>query len=171
MLVPSEPAYFETKPGAGPRHCTFSSDGRYCYLINELDCTILTLAFDKDSGSFTELQSVSTLPEGISVPGNSCADIHITPDGRLLYGSNRGHNSLAIYRIDTDTGLLDFVDCQPCGGEIPRNFTIAPGGEFLLCANQNSDNIVVFKIDSDTGHLTEISEISIPTPVCIKPFI
>jgi len=168
MLVSSEPAFIKTIAGAGPRHCTFSPDCKYCYLINELDCTILTLAFDKDNGSFTELQRVSTLPEGVSCPGNSCADIHITPDGKFLYGSNRGHNSLAIYRVDRDYGMLDFMGCHPCGGAIPRSFEITPAGDYLLCANQDSDNIAVFRIDPDTGHLSEISEINIPTPVCIK---
>jgi len=169
-LVEAAVPYFKTQPGAGPRHCTFSPDGRFCYLINELDCTILVLAYDAKNGSFTELQAVSSLPEGVVVPGNSCADIHITPDGTYLYGSNRGHNSLIIYKIDKKTGKLEFVDCPPCGGKIPRNFAIEPTGNYLLCANQDSDTIVVFKIEHESGLLTEISKIEIPTPVCVKPF-
>ena len=128
------------------------------------------LAYDKEKGSFSELQSVSSLPEGVSAPGNTCADIHITPNGKFLYGSNRGHNSLIIYKIDEQTGLLDYVDCQPCGGEIPRNFVLDPSGRFLLCANQDTDNIVSFRINADTGKLTELSEITIHTPVCVKPY-
>ncbi len=162
--------FFKTEPGAGPRHCTFSSDGKFCYLIDEINSTILALAYDKENGSFSELQCVSSLPEGISVPGNTCADIHITPDGEFLYGSNRGHNSLIVFRIDKKTGKLDYVDCQSCGGEIPRNFAIEPGGKYLICANQDTDNIVSFRIDPDSGHLTELSELTIHTPVCVKPY-
>jgi len=170
-LPEAEFPYFKTQPGAGPRHCTFSPVGKYCYLINELDCTILVLSYDKKTGVLEELQTVSSLPEGLRVPGNTCADIHITPDGRFLYGSNRGHNSLIIYKINRKTGLLDFVDCQPCGGEIPRNFAIDPTGNYLLCANQDSDDIVVFRIDNKTGRLSEISRCDIPTPVCVKPVV
>jgi len=162
--------YFKTQPGAGPRHCTFSPDGRFDYLINELGCSILVLAYDEEDGSFKEVQAVSSLPQGVNVPGNTCADVHITPDGNFLYGSNRGHNSLIIYKIDKNSGMLEFVDCPPCGGRIPRNFAIEPTGKYLLCANQDSDDIVVFNIDHETGRLSEISKINIPTPVCVKPF-
>ncbi len=170
-LVEAEVPFFRTQPGAGPRHCAFSPDGRFCYLINELDCTILALAYNEVKGSFEELQSVSSLPEGAGISGNSCADIHITPDGAYLYGSNRGHNSLIIYRIDKASGLLDYIGCQSCGGEIPRNFAIDPTGKYLLCANQNSDDIVVFRIDPATGLLSETSRINVPSPVCVKPLV
>jgi 6-phosphogluconolactonase len=170
-LAASSVPWFQTKPGAGPRHCTFSADGNFCYLINELDSTILALSYDKDKGSFRELQCVSSLPQGISVPGNTCADIHLSPDGMFLYGSNRGHNSLIIYQLDKQTGWLEYVDCQLCGGEIPRNFAIDPTGSYLLCANQDSNNIVVFRINAETGHLTKSSEITVHTPVCVKPLV
>lgn len=163
--------YVKTLPGAGPRHCAFGARGDFCYLINELDSTIIALAYDQENGCFTELQSVSSLPENASATNNSCADIHITPDGRYLYGSNRGHNSLIIYKIDQATDRLEFVDCQPSGGKIPRNFEIDPTGRFLLCANQDSHNIVVFKINPDTGLLTEQTAITVNTPVCIKTYI
>ena len=127
------------------------------------------MAYDAQKGAFTELQTVSSLPNGIVFPGNTCADVHITPDGAFLYGSNRGHNSLIIYKIDRSTGMLDYVDCVPCGGEIPRNFTIDRSGQYLLCANQDSNNIVVFEIEASTGSLEKRSKIEIPTPVCIKP--
>lgn len=170
-LVEAAVPYFKTQPGAGPRHCTFSPGGKFCYLINELNSTILVLSYNKKKGSFVELQCVSSLPEGISVSGNTCADVHITPEGTYLYGSNRGHNSLIIYKINKKSGLLDYVSCQSCGGEIPRNFAIDPSGNYLLCANQDSDNIVVFRIDDETGMLTEESKINIPTPVCVKTYI
>jgi 6-phosphogluconolactonase len=170
-LVEAPGSHFQTKPGAGPRHCAFSPYGNFCYLINELDSTILALVYDKEKGSFKELQCVSSLPPGISVPGNTCADIHLTPNGAFLYGSNRGHNSLIIYQIDKQTGWLEYVDCQPCGGEIPRNFAIDPTGKFLLCANQDSDNIVVLEINKAAGQLTWISEITVHTPVCVRPIV
>ena len=163
--------HFNTKPGAGPRHCTFGRSGKYCYLINELDCTIVVLSFDKEKGSFVELQTVSSLPVDVFVPGNTCADVHITPDGCFLYGSNRGHNSLIIYKINTDSGLLDYVGCQSCEGAIPRNFAIDPSGSYLLCANQDSNDIVVFNIDRETGVLSKKSKIEIPTPVCVKAYV
>ena len=167
-LIEAGVPYFKTQPGAGPRHCAFSPSGQFCYLINELDCTILALSYNAKNGSFTELQSVSSLPEGVGISGNSCADIHITPDGAYLFGSNRGYNSLSIYKICKESGLLEYVGSQSCGGEIPRNFMIDPGGNYLLCANQNSDNIVVFRIDLATGWLTETSRFNIPSPVCVK---
>ena len=159
---------FEVKPGAGPRHCTFDAGGKFCYLINELDSTILVLSYDQQAGFFTELQCVSSLPDGYQAPGNTCADIHIAPDGRYLYGSNRGHDSVIIYKVDQKTGMLSFVDCPSCGGKTPRKFTIDPSGKFLLCANQDSDEIVVFSIEKDSGLLNGESRIAIPTPVCVK---
>ena len=168
-LVKAAVPFFKTQPGAGPRHCTFTSSGEYCYLINELDCTILVLSYNKKNGSFVELQCLSSLPEGVSVPGNTCADIHITPDGTYLYGSNRGHNSLVIYRINERSGLLNYVGCQSCRGETPRSFAIDPTGSYLLCANQDSEDIIVFEIDAETGLLSEKSKINIPAPVCVKP--
>jgi 6-phosphogluconolactonase len=170
-LVDVPGSHFQTKPGAGPRHCAFSPDGVFCYLINELDSTILALAYDTEMGTFRELQCVSSLPQGVSLPGNTCADVHLTPDGAFLFGSNRGHNSLIIYQIDKQTGWLEYVDCQPCGGEIPRNFAVDSTGSYLLCANQDSNNIVVFRINAETGHLTKLSEITVHTPVCVKPVI
>ena len=171
LLVEAAQPFFKTQSGAGPRHCTFSPGGEYCYLINELDCTIIVLSYNKKKGSFVKIQCVSSLPEGVSVPSNTCADIHITPNGIYLYGSNRGHNSLIIYKINKQTGLLDYIGCQSCGGEIPRNFSIDPTGVYLICANQDSDDIVVFEIDAETGLLSEISKINIPTPVCVKSVV
>ena len=169
LLNEKTTAFFKTTPGAGPRHCVFDPDGDFCYLINELDSTILALAYNPVTGGFTELQNVSSLPGDNHVSGNSCADVHITPNGKYLYGSNRGHNSLVIFEVDQNTGMLGYINCVPCGGEIPRSFAIDPAGEFLLCANQDSDDIVVFRIDIGTGLLSEISKIHIPTPVCVLP--
>lgn len=170
-FVEAAQPYFQTQPGAGPRHGTFGNSGDFYYLINELDSTILALSYNAEAGSFTELQRVSSLPEGIVFPGNSCADIHISPDGAYLYGSNRGHNSLVIYKIDQQSSLLAYVTSQSCGGLEPRNFMIDPSGNYLLCANQNSDDITAFKIDKQNGWLKEVTKLNIPTPVCIKSVV
>lgn len=171
LLTTVANSWFATNPGAGPRHGVFDSKGRNFYLINELDCTILVLERLAEDGSFAHLQTVSSLPEGACVSHNSCADIHITPNDAYVYGSNRGHNSLIIYKVDQKSGLLSYAGCQSCEGETPRNFAIDPTGRYLLCANQDSDNIVVFEIDYDTGMLYRKSEVTIPTPVCVKPYI
>lgn len=163
--------YLATRPGAGPRHCTFDNIGKYCYLINELDCTILVLSCSMKEGGFAVLQCVSSLPDGTNISGNTCADVHVTPDGAYLYGSNRGSDNLVIYKIDKETGLLSYTGCQPCEGKTPRNFAIDPTGKYLLCANQDSDSIVVFEINQDTGALVKKSEINIPTPVCVRSYI
>ncbi|MGE5605592.1 MAG: lactonase family protein [Bacteroidota bacterium] len=160
---------YTAEPGSGPRHCVFHPNGRFCYMINELNCTISALKFDQQSGSFTLLQNVPTVLGGFEGE-NSGADIKIHPNGRYLYGSNRGHNSIVIYRVDQNTGLLSPIGIESSRGEIPRNFAIDPTGTFLLVANQDTDNIVVFEIDNGTGNLTMISEVKVPTPVCIKVY-
>ena len=164
-LIPEETPWFKTKPGSGPRHCDFY--GNYCYLINEIACSISVLLYDSENGTFKEVQEITTL-YGSFDGENICADIHITPDGRFLYASNRGHNSIVAYSIDKQTGMLSFVESIPCGGETPRNFSIDPTGKFVLVCNQDTDNICVFSIDNDTGKLTKVSDYEVPTPVCVK---
>lgn len=168
-LEPNGIPFFKARPGAGPRHCVFGRNFRYCYLINELDSSISVLSYNSDSGALYELQKVPTVPDG-SVPENTCADVHISPDGRFLYGSNRGHNSIIVYAIDQESGQLSYVDITPSGGEIPRNFTIDPTGSYVLVCNQDSDNIAVFRIDNETGRLSKVSETAVPTPVCVKTY-
>lgn len=167
-LIPEETPWFKTKPGSGPRHCDFY--GNYCYLINEIACSISVLLYDSENGTFKEVQEITTL-YGSFDGENICADIHITPDGRFLYASNRGHNSIVAYSIDKQTGMLSFVESIPCGGETPRNFSIDPTGKFVLVCNQDTDNICVFSIDNDTGKLTKVSDYSVPTPVCVKFYV
>jgi 6-phosphogluconolactonase len=160
--------FYQPKAGAGPRHFTFHQSGKFAFLINELDCTITSLAVDEESGVLTEVQTVPTLPKGFS-GANTCADIHISPNGKFLYGSNRGHDSLVVYKIDEKTGSLSYVEHASTGGKTPRNFTIAPNGKFLLAANQNSDSIKVFKINEKSGKLTAtVNSATVSTPVCLK---
>jgi len=169
-LTPGDIPWFETFAGAGPRHCVFSPCGSYCYLINELASSLSALAYDAKTGGFTLLQTVPTVVDESFTTENTCADVHITPNGRFLYGSNRGHNSIVIYEVDPSTGMLSYVDTEPCGGEIPRNFAIEETGQIMLVANQDTDNIVTFAIDQAKGTLTKLSEIAVPTPVCVKPY-
>ena len=144
-------------PAAGPRHLTFHPTAPYVYVINELDSTITAFSWDASFGNLVAIQTISTLPENFT--GNStCADIHVTPNGKFLYGSNRGDDSLAVYRIDVSTGLLTLVEIVSVGGQTPRNFAIAPDGKFLLSANQDSNNIVIFSIDQDTGRLHNMNQ-------------
>jgi 3-carboxymuconate cyclase len=160
-------AFYQTKAGAGPRHFTFHPNGKFAFLINELDSTVSSLACG-ENGALKEIQTLSTLPANFS--GRSfCADVHVSPDGRFLYGSNRGHDSIAVYRIDSETGKLELIQHTPTGGKTPRNFAIDPTGKFLLAANQNSDSVVTFRIDEQTGKLQPTGhKASVPTPVCLK---
>lgn len=161
-------AFYQNKAGAGPRHLAFHKNEKFAYLINELDSTISSLAFDAKQGTLKTIQTISTLPADFS-GANMCADIHVSPNGKFLYGSNRGHDSIASYRIDENTGKLAFVEHVSTGGKTPRNFAIDPTGKFLLAANQNSDSIFVFRIDETSGKLGATSNAAqVPTPVCLK---
>jgi len=167
-LAPNDPPFVELAPGAGPRHMEFHPNGRFAYVINELGNTITAFAFDPEEGALDEIQTVPTLPDDFEGE-NTTADIHITPSGAFLYGSNRGHNSLAVFRVDGTTGKLEPVGHEPTQGKTPRNFGIDPTGTFLLAANQDSDTIVGFRIDPDTGRLTPTGHaVSVPKPVCVK---
>jgi 6-phosphogluconolactonase len=162
------PASFAVKAGAGPRHFVFHPSGRHLYAINELDSTIAVLAFDAASGGLTLLQTVSALPSGYFEESH-CAGVQLTPDGRYLYGSNRGHDSLVVYSVDESTGRLSFVGHHSCLGVTPRDFAIDPSGRFLLVANQNSDAVIVFRIDPRSGELTDAGQrAEIGTPMCVK---
>jgi 6-phosphogluconolactonase len=167
-LSPHDQPWLETRPGAGPRHFVFHPGSRFAYLINELDSTIVALAVDKKRGTVEAIQTVPTLPE--SFQGHStCADLHVHPSGRFLYGSNRGHDSIVTYRIDADSGKLSYLAHEATGGKTPRNFLIDPEGKFLYAANQDTDNVVSFCIDQQSGRLTPSGgSIDVPTPVCLK---
>jgi 6-phosphogluconolactonase len=167
-LVPHDPPSVELAPGSGPRHLAFHPNGRLVYVLNELGSTLTAFAYDATHGSLRELQTLSTLPAGFS-GANACADVHVTPDGRFVYGSNRGHDSLAIFAIDETTGRLTSVGHAPTGGRTPRNFAIDPSGTFLYAANQDSDTIVTFRIDAATGQLTPAGPVAhVPSPTCLE---
>jgi 6-phosphogluconolactonase len=156
------------KAGAGPRHFDFHPSGKFAYVINELDSTMTAFAYDKVKGALRELQTVSTLPSAFSGT-NYCADVHVHPSGRFVYGSNRGHDSMVAFAIDQNTGKLNLIGHESTGGKWPRNFGVDPTGAFLLVANQNSDNVVTFRIDQQSGKLVATGQTTeIPTPVCLK---
>jgi 6-phosphogluconolactonase len=167
-LEPNDEPWAKVKAGAGPRHFDFHPNGKYAYVINELDNTLIAFDYDATRGRLREIQTVSTLPEDFS--GTSyCADMHVSPSGKFVYGSNRGHDSIAIFGIDEDTGKLTLVGYEPTQGKMPRNFGIDPTGALLLAANQNSDNVVVFRIDRQTGNLKSTGfMVEVPKPVCVK---
>jgi 6-phosphogluconolactonase len=157
-----------THSGAGPRHLVLSGDERFLYSINELNSTITVFMFDRLKGTLKEIQTLPTLPPEFS-GGNSCADIHVHPSGKFLYGSNRGHDTIAAYKRDQETGMLSLIELVSTRGKNPRNFAIDPGGNFLLVANQDTNNIFSFRIDQETGRLNATgTPIEIPTPVCIR---
>jgi 6-phosphogluconolactonase len=154
-------------PGAGPRHFTFHPNGKYAYLIEELSGHVVAYRYEK--GTLTELQRISTTPEGSTGFAGS-ADIHVSPDGKFLYGSNRGDfNTIVSYKIDPDKGTLTTLNFQSTLGKAPRNFNFDPSGNFLVVANQDSDEIVIFKRNKETGELTDSGKrIQVGMPVCIK---
>ena len=166
-LLPHDPPYATVEPGSGPRHFTFHPNGRFAYVINEIGSTVTAFAYDADGAVLQEIQTISTLPAGWE--GNSStADIHVSPSGRFLYGSNRGHDSIAIFAVDAQRGTLTVVGYESTRGRTPRNFAIDPTGTFLLAANQGTNNIVVFAIDRESGALEPTGvEANVPMPVCL----
>ncbi|MQG88302.1 MAG: lactonase family protein [SAR202 cluster bacterium] len=153
-------------PGHGPRHFTFHPKNQQVYVLNEIGCTITLYDLSHD-GTLTPTQSVPTLPSGWQGQ-NTTADIHVSPDGKYVYASNRGNDSIVIFAIDQSNGSMTFVDHESTQGNTPRNFAITPDGNFLLAENQDSDTIVSFKIEDD-GTLTPTgSVINIPAPVCMQ---
>jgi 6-phosphogluconolactonase len=155
-------------PGAGPRHFAISSKGKFAYSLNELHSTITSFAFDSKKGTLSPFQTISTLPTGYK-GGNSTAEIKIHPNGKYLYSSNRGHDSIAVFKIHEKLGTLTPIQEQKTGGKTPRNFNITPNGKFLVAANQGSNDITVLKLDPQTGLLTPTSHrVETPRPVCIR---
>ncbi len=170
-LAAHAPSFMETKPGAGPRHLAFHPNGRFVYLVNELDSTVSALTLDAEGGTLRAAQTIGTLPEGFTGE-NTTAGIEVHPKGGFLYASNRGHDSIAAFKIASDTGALSLVGLYPSGGKSPRCFAVDPTGQWMLVANQSSDCVAAFKIDPATGSLTRTEktlEINSPTSVLFVP--
>ena len=167
VLSANESAEMISPPGGGPRHMAFSPDEKYAYVINELTNTVSVAEFDAETGALKPIQEINTLPDGFSEP-NTTAEIEVHPNGDFVYGSNRGHDSIVVYKRDPKTGKLTFLQHAPCGGKTPRHFKIHSSGKWLICGHQNSDTISVLSLDPTTGLLGEPkSTVSAPKPICI----
>jgi 6-phosphogluconolactonase len=165
-LTPNAPPFAAVKSGSGPRHVKFHPNGRWAYLINEMGRSVTALNWDSARGALTEFQTISTLPADFNGT-STCAEVLVHPNGRFLYGSNRGHDSIAVFAIDPASGLLTPVEYVPTQGRTPRNFAFDPTGKWIICANQDSNNAVVFRVDDATGRLTQTGQpVPAPYPFC-----
>jgi 6-phosphogluconolactonase len=170
-LSPASTPWFENTPGSGPRHLSFRPDGAYAYSAEELSSTIAVLSVDKNSGAMQQVQRVSMLPDDFQ-GSNTAADIHVSPDGKFLYASNRGHESIVIFSIDESTGELSLAGHESTIGQHPRNFMIDERGGLVFVANRDSNHIVVFRRDPLTGALNYTgTELVVPRAVCVTQMI
>jgi 6-phosphogluconolactonase len=166
-LTPNTPDRVASAPKTGPRHMDFHPNGKFAYVINEQAMTMTTYALDARAGKLTEIETVSTLPAGVTGGKDfSTADVHVHPSGKWLYGSNRGHNSIVIYKVDAKTGKLALVGHETRTIDRPRNFHVDPTGKLLMVANQNAASVTTFRIDEATGKLEQLGA---PTPAGAKP--
>ena len=166
-LIPSPEGSVKIAAGSGPRHFVFSPNGKYLYLLNELTASVTVLSYDAAAGTMQALQSISALPEGYDGQKWAAA-IRITPDGRFVYTSNRGHDSIAMFEVDGSSGWLTSLGFQSTGGKIPRDFNIDPTGSWLLAANQATDTVVTFRINPSSGVLEETGIVTeVATPVAL----
>ncbi len=167
-LTPHTPPFIAARPGAGPRHQVFHPSGRYYYVVNELDSTVSVYAWDAALATGSNVQVISTLPQGFSAESTT-AEIRIAPSGRFVYASNRGHDSIAIFAVDDKTGKLTAAGHAATQGRNPRNFELTPAGDLLLAANQDSGTVVAFAVNQTTGQLTPTGRVtSVPSPVCVR---
>jgi 6-phosphogluconolactonase len=167
-LAPNDPPFAKVEAAAGPRHFAFHPNGRFAYVVNELKSTVNALTYDAKIGTLKSAQTIATLPTDFS-GHNDTAEIEVHPNGKFVYASNRGHDSIVVYAVDPKTGKLQLVEDVPTQGKTPRSFEIDPSGTRLFVANQESGTIVVFRINPKTGHLTASGEVlKVPSPVCIK---
>jgi 6-phosphogluconolactonase len=169
-LTPKPNGNYHAKPGNGPRHIAFHPNGKHMFIIHEMGNVLVAAGWDATQGKITELSSASTLPPDYS-GDSSTAEVLVHPSGKFVYGSNRGHDSIALFAFDEKTGKLALISHTSTGGKTPRNFRLDPTGNFLLAANQSTDSIVVFKIDTTSGKLTQVGQpLSVGAPCCIKFF-
>jgi 6-phosphogluconolactonase len=168
-LTPSDPAFAATPPAGGPRHLAWHPNGKFAFVCNEMGMIVTTFAYDGEKGTLTDLGSAPTLPEGADRKGASTAEVQVHPNGKFVYVSNRGHDTIAVFACDPTTGKLTPTGHASSGGKTPRNFRIDPTGQFLFAANQDTGNIVVLKIDQATGALAPTgTTVEVSAPVCIK---
>jgi len=164
-LAPGPVPFVASEPGAGPRHFKFGKDGRHGYAITEMGGTIEVFDYDAAQGALTRKQAISTLPADFKdLKWN--AEVRVHPNGRFVYGSNRTHDSIAVFAVAPETGKLTLVEITPSGGKTPRNFELSPNGKWLVCGHQDSDFVTVFRVDAATGKLTR-TEHSAKVPMCV----
>ena len=167
-LSPHDPPFAAVAPGAGPRHLAMHPSGKWAYVITEMASTVAAYAYDADKGTLTSMQTVSTLPKGFAGT-NYCAEVEVHRSGKFLYGSNRGHDSIAIFAVDPETGRLGKLRHASTRGKHPRHFRIDPTGRYLLVANRDTNEVVVFGIDAKTGGLKATGHTAkVPGPACVK---
>ncbi len=167
-LKPHCPPWTAVRPSAGPRQLVMHPGGHFAYLINELNSTMTAFRYDGERGALEEIQTLPTLSAEFD-GNNSCAEVQISPNGDLLYGSNRGHDSLVVFAVDQNAGTLTRIGHVSTRGKIPRNFTLDPEGNWVIVANQDSDNLAVFRVDHGSGSLIPVGDpVDVPTPVCVK---
>ncbi|MDA9777884.1 lactonase family protein [Rubripirellula sp.] len=168
-LMINDPAFVETAKESHPRHLTFSNDGRYCYAINEKAMSVTVFSFDTANGQLNEIQTISTLPNDYEGTIGSTAELIMHPNGKFLYGSNRGPDNLVCYSVDPANGTLSLAGHTATGGQTARSFGIDATGHWMLIGNQNSDSIVQFKINQRTGTLTPTgTTYELGSPVCFQ---
>ena len=167
-LTPGSPAFVRADPGSGPRHVAFAPSGKFVYAVNELTSTVTVFAYQQDPGTLRSRQTISTLPEDYD-GANTTAEIEVDAKGRTLYVSNRGHDSIAVFSIDSNDGSLRSLGWAPSGGMMPRHFAIDPTGHWLLAANQGSNAINLLRIDPTSGRLTPTKRsLKVAAPVCLR---
>lgn len=166
-LTPNQPPSAAVPPGTGPRHFAFSPNGKFAYVIEEMGSSLTAFSYDAAGGVLHPLETISTIP-GDYKGHNDCAELYVHPSGRYLYGSNRGHDSVAVFTLDPAKGTPTPIQYVSTEGKTPRSFGIDPTGSYLIAANQESDSLVVFKIDPDTGRLTPTGQkVNVATPICV----
>jgi 6-phosphogluconolactonase len=167
IFIPSLTGFAKVKPGAGPRHLAFHPNGKFAYVVSEMESSVTVFSYQAKNGTLSPLQTISALPQDYSGP-KAAAEIAVHPSGKFLYASNRGHDSIVVFEINPAKGTLKSLGQVLTGGKTPRHFAIDPTGAFLLAENQESNNIVVFHIDPATGSLTPTGQtIDVPSPVCL----
>jgi 6-phosphogluconolactonase len=165
-LTPAKPAYIEAQPCSGPRHFKFSADGRHAYNVTEMGSTAVVYDYNAATGALTQKQIISTLPPDYQAKWGS--EIRIHPNGKFVYVSNRGHDSIAVFAVDPASGQLTLVEIVPSGGKVPRNFALSPNGKWLVCGHQESGDVTVFHVDPSSGKLTLMpSHQNIAMSICV----
>lgn len=167
LLAPGEPPFTRAAPGSGPRHFAFSPDGSRAFVLTEMGATVTSYNYGPENGTLTPIDSQSTLPADYRGE-NKCAAVRVHPNGRFVYASNRGHDSVAVFSVDQSLGKLSLVEIVPCGGKSPRDITLSPDGKWLVAANQDSNTLTVLQVAEKTGRLTATtSTASVSMPVCV----